>query len=287
MKKLKVSLLAKVVIAIAAGVVFGQFLPGGIARIFVTFNSLFGNFLSFSIPLIILGLVTPAIGELGKGAGRLLALTALIAYGSTIFSGFFTYFSSSAIFPHILPVNTELTAMENPEDFMLQPYFIVAMPPLMDVMTALLLSFTIGLGLSYINGETLRESFSGFPENHYETDRGGYHPFIATSYLRHFPEHDGERASHGRDYHVLESDNRDICPACVAITYPVYDCRQHEWKKSVAATEKYASGLRDRTGDTILSRHHPCNIGSGGQERGAGEHRNLRHSPLCYYPSGR
>ena len=83
MKRLKVSLLAKVVIAIAAGVVFGQFLPGGIARIFVTFNSLFGNFLSFSIPLIILGLVTPAIGELGKGAGRLLALTALIAYGSS------------------------------------------------------------------------------------------------------------------------------------------------------------------------------------------------------------
>ena len=82
MKKQKVSLLAKVVIAIAAGVVFGQFLPGGIARIFVTFNSLFGNFLSFSIPLIILGLVTPAIGDLGKGAGKLLAITALIAYGS-------------------------------------------------------------------------------------------------------------------------------------------------------------------------------------------------------------
>ena len=162
MKKLKVSLLAKVVIAIAAGVVFGQFLPGGIARIFVTFNSLFGNFLSFSIPLIILGLVTPAIGDLGKGAGKLLAITALIAYGSTIFSGFFTYFSSSAIFPHILPGNAELTAMENPEDFMLQPYFTVAMPPLMDVMTALLLSFTIGLGLSYINGTTLRDAFADF-----------------------------------------------------------------------------------------------------------------------------
>ena len=98
MKKLKVSLLTKVVIAIAAGVLFGQFLPNGIARIFVTFNSLFGNFLSFSIPLIILGLVTPAIGDLGKGAGKLLAITALIAYGSTIFSGFFTFFSTSAIF---------------------------------------------------------------------------------------------------------------------------------------------------------------------------------------------
>ena len=105
MKKIRVSLLTKVVIAIAAGVLFGQFLPGGIARIFVTFNSLFGNFLSFSIPLIILGLVTPAIGDLGKGAGKLLLITALIAYGSTVFSGFFTFLSGSAIFPHILPTH--------------------------------------------------------------------------------------------------------------------------------------------------------------------------------------
>ena len=157
MKKIRVSLLTKVVIAIAAGVLFGQFLPGGIARIFVTFNSLFGNFLSFSIPLIILGLVTPAIGDLGKGAGKLLLITALIAYGSTVFSGFFTFLSGSAIFPHILPTNTELTAMENPEDFMLTPYF-------MDVMTALLLSFTIGLGLSNISGTTLRDSFTDFKE---------------------------------------------------------------------------------------------------------------------------
>ena len=162
MKRLKVSLLTKVIIAIAAGVLFGQFMPAGIARIFVTFNSLFGNFLSFAIPLIILGLVTPAIGELGKGAGKLLAITALIAYGSTIFSGFFTYFSSSAIFPHILPVNAELTAMENPEEFMLQPYFVVAMLPLMEVMTALLLSFTVGLGLSYIDGSALRDAFKDF-----------------------------------------------------------------------------------------------------------------------------
>ena len=78
MKRIKISLLAKVVIAIVAGVVFGQFLPDGIARIFVTFNSLFGNFLSFAIPLIILGLVTPAIGDLGKGAGKLLLITTLI-----------------------------------------------------------------------------------------------------------------------------------------------------------------------------------------------------------------
>lgn len=164
MKKIKISLLTKVVIAIAAGVLFGQFLPESIARLFVTFNSLFGNFLSFAIPLIIIGLVTPAIGDLGKGAGKLLAITALIAYGSTIFSGFFTFFSAEAVFPSILPVNMELTAMDNPEDFMLKPYFVVAMPPLMGVMTALLLAFTVGLGLSYIQGHTLHEACNDFKE---------------------------------------------------------------------------------------------------------------------------
>lgn len=164
MKKIKITLLAKVVIAIAAGVVFGQFLPAGIARLFVTFNSLFGNFLSFSIPLIILGLVAPAIGELGKGAGKLLFLTALIAYVSTILSGFFTFFSSAAVFPSIIPGTSSLSAVDNPEEFMLLPYFKVAMPPLMDVMTALLLSFTIGLGLSSIFGNTLRNGFKDFKE---------------------------------------------------------------------------------------------------------------------------
>ena len=164
MKKLKISLLAKVVIAIAAGILFGQFLPDSIARVFVTFNSLFGNFLSFAVPLIIVGLVTPAIGDLGKGAGRLLALTALLAYGSTLFSGFFTYFTSAAIFPELLPVNTQLTAIENPGEFMLQPYFTVAMPPLMDVVSALLFSFIVGLGLSYIEGRVLHDAFADFQQ---------------------------------------------------------------------------------------------------------------------------
>ena len=98
MKKIEINLLWKVFIAILAGILLGNFMPFGLTRVFVTFNSIFGNFLSFSIPLIIVGLVVPAIGELGKGAGRLLAVTAVIAYGSTIFSGFFTYFSCISVF---------------------------------------------------------------------------------------------------------------------------------------------------------------------------------------------
>jgi len=157
MKKIKISLLGKVAIAIVLGIVFGLFLPAGIARLFVTFNTLFSSFLSFAIPLIILGLVAPAIGELGKGAGKLLVITTLIAYGSTLFSGFFTFFSVDAVLPHLITENSQLTAVSETENMMLTPYFKIDMPPLMDIMTALLLAFIIGLGLSVIKGNTFQK----------------------------------------------------------------------------------------------------------------------------------
>ena len=78
MKKMKLGLLPRIIIAIALGIVCGLFFPGWIVRIFLTVNSLFGNFLNFIIPLLILGLVAPGIADLGKGAGRLLLITALL-----------------------------------------------------------------------------------------------------------------------------------------------------------------------------------------------------------------
>ena len=99
MKKMKLGLLPRIIIAIALGIVCGLFFPGWIVRIFLTVNSLFGNFLDFIIPLLILGLVAPGIADLGKGAGRLLLITALLAYGFTLFSGFFTYFTCDLLIP--------------------------------------------------------------------------------------------------------------------------------------------------------------------------------------------
>ena len=159
MKKFRISLLWQVIIAIIAGIVLGQFLPIPIARLFVTFNGLFGNFLNFAIPIIIVGLIVPAISDLGKGAGRLLLITATIAYGSTIFSGFFTYFSCEAIFPSLITESAQSASLAGASGQMaLEPFFTVEMPAPLDIMTALLLSFCIGLGLSAISGDTLRKA---------------------------------------------------------------------------------------------------------------------------------
>lgn len=161
MKITKPSLLVQVLIAVALGIIMGQFLPEAIARIFVTFNSIFGNFLAFAIPLIIVGLIIPAIADLGKGAGRMLLLTAVMAYAFTLFSGFFTFFACDPIFPSMINHGQGVAAVSEANEA-LKPYFTIAMPPLMDIMTALLLAFCVGLGLSVIEGETLKRATEDF-----------------------------------------------------------------------------------------------------------------------------
>src|SRR5690606_23820191 len=112
--------------AIVLGLVFGLFLPEAVVRVFVTFNGLFSSFLGFIIPLIIVGLITPAIGELGRGAGKWLGVTAGIAYGSTVFAGLMAFLISWALLPRMLQAG-EFTELTNPEEALLGPYFTVEM----------------------------------------------------------------------------------------------------------------------------------------------------------------
>ena len=158
-KKQKLGLLPRVVLAIMFGVLLGSVLPLGIVRVFATFNSIFGNFLQFLIPLIIIGLVAPAIADIGRSAGRLLVITVLIAYLDSIFAGFFSYFTSSSIFPGLISGagSFSASAIAAPE-----AYFTINIPPMVDVVTALVFSFTLGLGIAYLSTPRLKEIFSEF-----------------------------------------------------------------------------------------------------------------------------
>ncbi|WP_076464176.1 dicarboxylate/amino acid:cation symporter [Actinomyces mediterranea] len=134
--------------------------PQSVGRVFATFSTLFSQFLSFSIPLIIIGLVTPAIADLGRGAGKWLGVTAAIAYGSTLFSGFITYLACASVFPVLLTGST-LDDVAEPGSA-LDTYFTVEMPAAVPVMTALLLSFVVGIGLAMVPRGVLRKGFIEF-----------------------------------------------------------------------------------------------------------------------------
>lgn len=158
--KLRFGLLPRVVAAIAAGVAFGFLLPDWAVRIFTTFNALFGQLLGFVIPLLILGLVAPGIADLRRSAGRLLALTAALAYLFTLVSGFGTYAVGRALFPRLLAGSQAVLPEADAVD--LAPFFTVDMPPVMGVMSALILAFVLGLGMAYTRSERLKGVMDDF-----------------------------------------------------------------------------------------------------------------------------
>lgn len=157
----KIGLLPKIIIAIILGIVIGMIAPDKLVRVFATFNGLFGNFLGFVIPLIIIGFIAPGIGALGRGAGKLLGWTAALAYISTIGAGLLAFLTAKTLYPSLLS-NLSLAQFADPEKSLAKAYFLVEMPPLMDVMSALLIAFIIGIGIAAIKSNALLSIVNDF-----------------------------------------------------------------------------------------------------------------------------
>ncbi|MBD0852827.1 sodium:proton antiporter [Corynebacterium striatum] len=155
LKSITNSLLFKIIVAIILGIIASSFFPEWAGRLFATFNGLFSNFLGFFIPVLIFALVAPAIAGLGRGAGKWLGITAGIAYGSTIISGLIAYGLSIALYPTLLAGQSINTNVSDIEEGALAPYFTVEMPAPFEVMSALLLSFCIGVAMTSVKSDNL------------------------------------------------------------------------------------------------------------------------------------
>ncbi len=153
--KLLNSLLLWIVVAIVLGYLCSLFFPVPLARVFITFNGLFANFLGFFVPVLIFGLIAPAIASLGRGAGKWLGITAGLAYGSTILSGLIAWGTATALYPSLLSGRNLVTNVANPEEGGLSPFFTVDMPPPFEVMSALLLAFVVGLAMTAVKSDTM------------------------------------------------------------------------------------------------------------------------------------
>lgn len=156
----RIPLLVKVIAAIMAGVLLGHIMPDFAVRTMNTLCGLFDQLLRFLIPIIIVGLVTPAISEIGGRAGKMLLITVALAYAFTVGSGLFAYVFSTGLFPSTLSGGT--AAIVNVQNTALAPYFTITIPPLMDVMTALVFSFMMGLGIAVFGGSGLKRGFDEF-----------------------------------------------------------------------------------------------------------------------------
>lgn len=156
----RIGLLPRIAIAIVLGILIGYIAPQWLGELCATFNAIYSQFLGFMIPMIIVGFVVPAIADIGGRAGRLLVITALLAYGFTVMAGLISYLTGSALFPDLVGGETSLSEVESVNK--LSPWFTVEMPPLMGVTTSLVLSFVLGLGIAFSSGTALRRGMSEF-----------------------------------------------------------------------------------------------------------------------------
>ena len=85
-----------------------------------------------------------------------------VSYISTVGGALFSYGCATEFFPHILsPGELSADALSEKE---FAPYFTLKIPPVCDMMTAIVLSFVIGLGTIFVKSPSIKTWFEEFGE---------------------------------------------------------------------------------------------------------------------------
>lgn len=177
MKNIHLPLLAKIGIAIALGIAIGMCTPTWCVRVFVTFNSIFSQFLGFMIPMIIIGFVAPAITDIGTKAGKLLVVTVILAYVATLTAGFMAYFTGVFTFPTFIDTSIDLDQSLAAEKTF-NPYFTIDIPAPIAVTSSLVLAFMIGIGCAASSAQTLSQCMNDLRDVVRRTINGAIIPLL-------------------------------------------------------------------------------------------------------------
>ncbi|MCH2057184.1 MAG: dicarboxylate/amino acid:cation symporter [Thalassotalea sp.] len=148
------NLVLKLIAGIVAGMLIGLYGPDVIVQSLFTVQTLIGQLIKFTIPLIILFYIASGIASLPQGSGSLLGKTVGLAYGSTIIAGMLAFLVASSVLPSLVSGNALETVQEGEK---LKGFIELSIPPMFEVMTALALAFILGIGISAINATSLRK----------------------------------------------------------------------------------------------------------------------------------
>ncbi len=154
-QSLPVRLLAGVLLGILAGLVANE----TFMNIIVTLKQVLGQVITFCVPLIVIGFIAPSITRLGKNASRMLGIALLIAYVSSVGAALFSMFAGYTLIPH-------LSIVSNAEGLKALPdvIFQLEIPQIMSVMSALVFSILMGLGVTWTGSVRTTEILEEFQQ---------------------------------------------------------------------------------------------------------------------------
>lgn len=157
MKKVLHSLPAKLLLAMAVGILLGFVLPESVMEVIVTAKYIMGQVITFCVPLIIIGFVAPSITRLGAHASRMLGVALVIAYSSSVLAALLSAGAGYALIPH-LHIADQVEGLNTLPEVV----FELNIPQIMPVMSALVLSVLVGLASVWTNSKTMIQLLQEF-----------------------------------------------------------------------------------------------------------------------------
>ena len=148
MRKFFNNTIVQLLIAVILGIVAGFYVEGTILSAIVSLKHVTGQVIFFLVPLIILGFIAPSIAHLRSNASKMLLFAFGIAYLSSVGASFFGAAVGYQVIPH-LDIASDANALKALPENMLK----IDIPPVMNVMTALVLAALIGLATAWVKSD--------------------------------------------------------------------------------------------------------------------------------------
>ena len=151
------SLIFKLIVGIIGGIIIGLVANKPVISIIIAIKSILSQLINYTVPLIILGFITPAIINLKENAGKILSVTLAICYISSVGAALMSMIAGYSIIPKLNIADNAGTGKALPESL-----FNLEIAPIIPVMTALVTAILIGLAVLWTKSETFEKLFNEF-----------------------------------------------------------------------------------------------------------------------------
>mgnify|MGYP002586593976 CR=1 FL=1 len=158
MKKLLGSLPARLVLGVLAGIFIGLWAGGEasgglgetVMQVILTVKNLLGSLISFCVPLIVIGFIAPSITRLKSNASRMLGLSLVLAYTSSVCAALLSAGAGFVLIPG-MSIQSSAEGLRTAPELLFQ----LEISPIMPVISALVFSVLIGLAATWTQAGTI------------------------------------------------------------------------------------------------------------------------------------
>ena len=158
-KKIVSNTLFRLLLGVIAGLVLGNYLNENTIQVVLSLKYFTGQLIFFLVPLIVIGFIVSSITKLNEGSAKIVGFSLLIAYLSSIGAGLFSMIAGYQIIPN-LTIPTSVDSLREVPKILFQ----LDIPPIFSVVTALIISLMLGMGILITKAKELEKIFDQFKD---------------------------------------------------------------------------------------------------------------------------